>query len=417
MADRTWGATDSGSVLDTLGNTVGTADGAGIFTLTDHVEVGWRTGAPGTTNDTLTIEDGITVKMASAKAFKINCDTTNSSFGTLDANGVNFTSAQGTPAPGDWTGFKFQFNNAASSPALFARCYLRNCTVQYADTCIESHVGAGLVAARAVAWNTVFRKFRTGAVHNAGGYGFDSSAVISGPAWHMYGCQFIVDVGDLTGTSPVVHSVTGGVPTLDTRVYVWMDHCSFLFSENNASDYVLIKIADTSGGRLKNCVLQGTNAGAGDTAMIWLENVGIALGNSNNFYNVDIVDHASAPITYSPASTDQAVDPDYADDTTYPFNLSPDAQAGDPDLYVADEDGTWPGAVEPYNFPAADEPDPAGTEGVWADRKQRVYECSFGDDANKTLGRAIRVGVSADDLSGTKLIGGIFLKVNPERLK
>jgi hypothetical protein len=163
---------------------------------------------------------------------------------------------------------------------------------------------------------------------------------------------------------------------------------------------------------VKNSVFVGANAGGGDCDSADIHATDTTFVNNNNFYQTD------ADGDYTPDSTDQDVDPSFLDDTCTAPDLSPDAQAGAPNLYSHADDGIYCGAVIPYNYPSGvDPPEPEGTVGLWAERKQRVYECDFGTDAKDTLGRAIRIEVSSSDLIGLKLFGGMFLKVGKERLK
>ncbi len=370
MPDVTWGMTDSGSVLDTRGNTVGTADGAGTFTIGTNVEVGELTGSA---NLTLTIETGVTVKMGTSNKFILRAYPTNSIYGTLDATGVTFTSSAGSPAAGDWAGFTFASNTAAGSPAILQHLLLTDCIVEYASVCILSQSGANEVAHKVVATGCTFRQFTSAPISHQGGYGYDSVGAISYPSWDFFNCQFYTESGNITGASDIIQA-SSGTTDADKRVMIQLDHCSFYIPVNSAFDVNILKVANYSAISFTNCIAEGANAGAGDVGLAWISGTSPALLNGNNFHDTDVLSNTGSTYTYSPATSEQNVDPVYLDDATHPFDLSPDAQAGTPDLYLSDEFGGYPGAVEPYNYPTVDEPDPTGTTGVWAGRKQRVYE-------------------------------------------
>lgn len=413
MADVTWSATDSGNVQDTHGTVVGTADGAGNFTITSDVEVGWRSALPGASNDTLTIGSGVTVKMAAGLRIRVNVlPGVTDYYGTLIADGTVFTSNATSPAAGDWRGIEFVGNTIAESPALYARVRLTGCTMEYMQTGILSQNGAGEVSSSAICIDCTFRKFSVNAYAQTGGYGWAHPEV----AWWFVTCCFAVEAGDIPGAASIALIQNAVAGDTDKRVYIHHEHCSWSINCNSAGQVICLNANAWTASTLHDCILHGTNAGAGDVDGIKLTAGGISVQNANNFINCDNTD-GGGTLTYSPHPDDQeGVDPSYTDET-YPFDLSPDAQAGDPDLYVADQFGGYVGAKEPYNYPASAAVDPDGTTGVWAEFKQRVYECSFGSDANMTLGRAIRIKVSSTDLAGPKHVGGMFLRVNPERLK
>lgn len=403
MADVTWTKTTSGTVQDTQGNNVGTADGAGNILITANVEVGPAT-------EILTITEGVTVKFDTGYKINVRCTPASGTYGTFRTIGtvsepVILTSSAGSPAAGDWNGIAHVGANV-SYPTVAPRVELTMTTVEYVTNCIASQSGASYVPNYARATQCTFRHWSTTAIAHQAGQGAQFP-------WLISYCQFVVCPTE--GLTAILCS-SGGLPTTASQyAQVLVDHASFLLdTDSNSQDAFAYNIGNRSTGYIKNSVIVVKNPGTQGGNIVTIGPTASTFTNNNNFYWTP---DADASEEYTPDATDQNVDPSYADDTCTSANLSPDAQAGSPDLYIADSGGSYCGAVQPYNYPGGVSPDPVGTTGVWAGYKQRVYEVSFGSDANKTLGRAIRVEVSSSDLFGVKLIGGMYLKVNPERLK
>ena len=116
---------------------------------------------------------------------------------------------------------------------------------------------------------------------------------------------------------------------------------------------------------------------------------------------------------------DQEVDPAFSDDTPgSPFpgvDLRPDGSAGSPDLWQADGgilgqgDGVWhSGALEPFNLSTLATVAGAGTTSLYGERKQKIYENSFGKEP--TRGRGIRMRLRSTDIRSKKLYAGLWVR-------
>jgi len=336
MASQTWTKTTSGTVQDTQGNNVGTGDGAGTITITANVEVGPAT-------DTLTISEGVTVKFDAGFRFNVRCTAASGTFGTLDINGtssegVTLTSNAGTPAAGDWNGVLY-FGGSTSFKTVAPVVNMQYCTVEY-YTSISSQSAAGFVPNSFTAMNCNFYRYSSVAVSNQAGQGTTFP-------WNLTYCCFSQCQAD--GADNALQCISGGLPTGSDRAQMLIDHCSFNVDyNNNLADHFIIQVGNRSDATLKNSCIVSTNAGTREANIANLGTTDPQLTNNNNFY---LTADAGGSEEYVADSSDQNVDPSYQDDTCSAPDLSPDAQVGSPDLYLAADDGIFVGAKMPYNYP------------------------------------------------------------------
>lgn len=410
---QTWTKTTSGTVYDTTGADVGSGDGAGTLTLTADVQIG---NLAMTEDETITITEGVTVKVPSGKKFSIRCNPAGGFIGTLRTIGtpsepVVLTSAQASPSPGDWVGINYLRGDTAH-PNVYPTAELTYTTIEYPQTCVLSQSGSGFVPNLLVANYCTFQRWSTAAISHQAGMGAYCP-------WKINYCQFIECSAD-AATNPVIFVSTGGLPTSVIQyARVDVDHCSFLTYHNyNSDDIFLFNVGNKSVGSLTNSVIYHTNSGSKEGNIL---NIGVTASTFDSHHNFYWTPDAGGNEEYTPASSDQNVDPQYTNATCTTADLSPNGEARetdtDPYLYQADSSNWYVGAVLPYNLPSGNTPDPEGTAGVWAGRKQRVYELTFGEDAGIARARALRLSVSSDDTSGEKILAGVLLRMHPERLK
>lgn len=422
MADQLWTKTTSGNVFDDTGSTVvGSGDGAGTITIDPATVVAFGQ----TSTATLTITEGVTVKFGSGS--KLRARGGLSFQGKIIIEGtaaepVILTSDQGTPSAGDWLGVDVL--GGATDPTKRPELEMEYCTIEYPQSCIfDSQIGTDFES-RVRADHCIFQHFSVTGItrHGQGGYA-DANGLphlASGP-WEFSWCQFIQEPGDFGSTNQTVIGASGpGGGSVATRGTVWVTHCSVLVSMNDALDCRMLDCRTFSAINVKDSCFRGFNAGAGQMDYVYTAGGGIALGNNpgSNFISCDNLDAPGSSISYSLGLGEQIADPLYQDETTPPFDLVPTATAGDPDLAFAASDGIYVGALEPLysSYPVGSLiPDPSGTVGVWAGRKQIVRRCSLGEDERR--GRAIRIRLRSSDLKGEKLIGAVFLVASAEEMR
>jgi hypothetical protein len=302
---------------------------------------------------------------------------------------------------------------------------MENVTVEYAQVNILDNQTGTLYESKVKAVNSIFRYFTSAGVqrHGQGGYPsgtYSTPDEASGP-WEFIYCQFVQRPGDFNSTNqPVVSAQGPAGGSTSTRGTIWLIHCSFLILLADSYDIMLLDVQQYSQLVIRDCIFRGTNTGGGDVNAVYAVAPGIAVSNEPgyNFLSVDNLDHPGSSISYSLGTSEQQADPGYQDETTPPYDLRPTGTAGDPNLAFAASDGIYVGALEPplATYPVTGlTPDPVGTGGVWAGRKQIVRRCSLGEDERR--GRAIRIGLSSTDLKGAKLVGAIYLVASAEELK
>lgn len=330
MADQTWTATTSGGVVDTLGNPVGSGDGAGTITITAAtVQV--------TNGNTLRITAGVTVKMDSATGrFLVTRNASGS--GTLLIEGtavapVRITSNQGSPAAGDYTGIELLNTNAASNPTVTADWLI----LEYATTGVFSVSGSQQCTVSLT--DCTFRRIQQSHVQ---------SALIPDGIWNMTRCIFDKCFADQPGASSnnlIIASGGGTGPTFN------VDHCSILCN-------VLVSVGDQevfqAGPRgtinVRNSIFVGTNSHGTRilTNAVVLAPGGV-LTNDWNWYQTDGVG------SWVNGANDQSKDPEYLDDSCAATfsDLRPNFDTG---VSTADEFGALLGALEPYGVPVPPTP-------------------------------------------------------------
>ena len=399
MPSQTWGLATSGNVFSENGTTVvGTGDGAGVITINAGATAEFGLIA----SNTLTIEAGVTVLFGAAAKIRLRATTT--TFGSLICSGtstqrVTLSSSQVTPGAGDWAGIDCIGGDATHIQVI----NMTYTTVEYCVTGIQSQNAAGFtLGVDVTTFGCIFRRMTTAWMVNSAGQG-------GAHAWDISYTQFYNYDADTAASQSFIQCASGGLPSVEAdKARIELRNCTVFYSENGGNTITLLNVGARSRIFIQDSILAGSNAGAGTVQAATVSATDGQLTNNHNFYSVEALNQ------YTPDGTDQNVDPVFVS-TTFPPNLSPDAQAGSPDLYISSSVGTFVGAVMPYNFPAGGDIDPEGTVGVWGGRKQRVYEVGMGEKPRR--GRAIRVGFRSTDLNGEKLLAGVFLRARPEGLK
>jgi hypothetical protein len=333
IASQTWTKTTGGNVSDTLGNIVGSGDGAGIITITATV-IAVNNG------NTLRIEEGVTVKMPAGGEFQIRRNATGS--GTLrivgtQAEPVILTSDAGSPAPGDWDGILLDNTTAGSNPTLEADWMI----LEYAGNGIASATAAiGTLPTTATVRTSTFRRILNTHV-------LQTNRTTAGVGvFTIQECVFDRCPADNLIGSPVILNCAAA--TAGTVAVMIINHCSVLMNVNTVANAFVI--ASTTRGDLtvRNNIATGTNLHAtGETRLANIAGTTV-IAHDWNWHDVDAVG------VWVDNTNDQAMDPNYFDEDCVGNNdLRPDFATG---VMTADEFGARIGALDAYNIP---EPPPA----------------------------------------------------------
>lgn len=336
MADQTWTKTTSGNVLDTLGNIVGSGDGAGIITITATV-------IAVSNGNTLRIEEGVTVKMAASCDMQIRRNATGS--GTLrvvgtEAEPVIFTSVAGSPAPGDWDGITMDNASAASNPTLEADWLI----IEYAGNGIASATAAiGTFPCTATFRNCTFRRILN--THVLQGNRTTAGVGI----FSLVECVFDKCAADASVSAQALLNCVAG--TAGTTATMTIDHCSAIMNLNNVNNGFIISSTTRGDLTVRNCIFTGTNAHAvAETRLANIAGTSV-IAHDWNWHDVDGLG------TWVDNANDAAMDPEYFDEDCSGNNdLRPNYDTG---VMTADEFGARLGALDAYNIP---EPEPEPEE-------------------------------------------------------
>jgi hypothetical protein len=307
MAVVSWDTTTTGNVTDPSGATVGTANGAGIITIT---------AANITVNqDSLTILPGVTVKFAAGSGILVGSGGTFNCLGTA-ANPNLLTSNEASPAVGDWDGI----STIAASAATMV---LSRTTIEYCASGIVS-VAGGAGARNVSCTNCTFRR-----IENSH---FQAGDVTSG-TWTLTSCVHEKCPADQTGTNDLIVAASA--------VTMSVSQCSIYAEYNIASDIHIFSTNNTATMLVSNTIFEGTNNNAGgdcNAAEILLTS---SLTPTNNWYVVDGVND------YVPDGDDVIQDANFFNDTCPgPLDLRPD---GDTGAATANSAGALIGALDPWN--------------------------------------------------------------------
>jgi hypothetical protein len=312
MANQTWTASTSGSVLDTVGTAVGTANGSGVITITAHVVVSG--------GFTLTIEAGVTVEVDGSFAIRVGdgADTADLVCNGTSADPIVLTSAATSPAVGDWLGIEMQSAVAAN----VGHANLTFTTIEYSDSAIGSVTGL-TDGQKVTCTDCTFRRIE-GTIIQAG--------LVNTQTWTFTRCVFEKCEADQTTTASLITAARTMVMTLD--------HCSIYAEYNHASDISIFTVQNTALLTITSTIFEGANSLGGDCFAASVA-VGATLTPAFNWYIVDSVND------YVPAGSDSVQDANFFNDTCPgPLDLRPDANTG---VRTADAGGALLGALAAWN--------------------------------------------------------------------
>lgn len=338
MANQTWTKTTNGNVLDTLGNIVGTGDGAGTITLTSaQVQV--------TNGNTLRIEEGVTVLMAitgGTERFLVTRNATGS--GTLrivgtEAEPVIISSSAGTPGPGDYS-IAVELSNsvAASNPTLEADW----CIFEFAVTGI---LGANTQPTTVTCRNCTFRRITGSHIQGSG------PVTLGVGIWSFEECVHDFCATDGNASSPIIRVSNAATAQID------VDHASINMLKNDGSqDHEILHAIGVGTINITNSVMSGFNAhGTREVFVAQITGSGAIVGDWN-WWDTEGLG------LYSLGANDVNQDPDFFSETcsdTVNQDLRPNFDTG---AMTADDVGGRIGALDAYNIPVPPDPEPPPAE-------------------------------------------------------
>lgn len=333
MANQTWTKTTSGNVLDTLGNIVGSGNGAGTITITSAtVQV--------SNGNTLRIEQGVTVKMNSATGrFLVTRNATGSGHlvvAGIESEPVTITSGQAVPAAADWHWIELLNTDAASNPTVVADWMI----LEYASSGVISVSGSQKCDVTLT--HCTLRRIQDSYLQTAG---------IPSGTWLATSCVFDRCTGDGVTTNDLI--ICAGAGTGPTMT---IDHCSI-------SDRVTLATFDPevfqAGVRgtliVRNSIIGGENTSA--IRPLNLLVVSAPGGACTHDWNWQHLLDQSLGEQWVNAAHDQTRDPHFFDTScsTAHQDLRPRFDTG---VSTADEFGGLLGALEPYGVPVPPSPEP-----------------------------------------------------------
>lgn len=232
---------------------------------------------------------------------------------------------------------------------------------------------------------------------------------------HLYACmcQFI---SEQQGAANAIRVVGDSGIAAANHPLLEMRNCTVFWTSDDSGQITTL-YAEYGDYDITDCIIVQENAHVtGDCKVAEVVTAGTITENGGSFIHTYNDTQVLGDYTLNTGDfPDQVVDPSFFDDTIPDLDLRPDGTAGTPDLQGMSTGGMFPGALEPHNITGVDAAD---VESVWGERKQRVYEKNLAHSTSVGLrGRGIRLRLRSTDERSKKLVAGLFVKHEPERVK